>query len=119
MAELKGRLKAYTLFESVVAISIITILLVISSLIYGNVIESEKPLSYYQAKQDVQELFQETKATSAFFTKNFSFETYDIQQDVNFYNGNKKLYEITYTVTSGTHQWWVEKHLVSNIQNAK
>ena len=115
--ESSKRLRAFTLFESVVAISIITILLVVASMIYGNIMSSEKPLSYYQAQEEVNKIFNETKAEGAFFTKNFSFEKFDIQQDVEFYKGNTKLYEITYTVTSGTKEWWIQKHLIANTQD--
>lgn len=115
--EKTSRLKAFTLFESVVAISIITVLLVVASMIYSNVISSEKPLTYYQAQEEVEKIFTETKASGAFFTQSFSFETYDIQQDVEFYKGNNKLYQITYTVTSGTKTWWTEKHLIANSQD--
>ena len=115
--EKTSRLKSFTLFESVVAISIITVLLVVASMIYSNVISSEKPLTYYQAQEEVEKIFNETKESGAFFTQSFSFETYDVQQDVEFYKGNNQLYQITYTVTSGTKNWWTEKHLIANTQD--
>lgn len=111
-------LKSFTLLESVTAITIITLLIGVSAMIYGNVVESEKPMAYYQAKQDVARIYQNTKADQAFFTKNFGFETYDIEQAVEFYKGNKKLYQINYTISSKGDVWWTEQHLVANKQNA-
>ena len=111
-------LKSFTLLESVTAITIITLLIGVSAMIYSNVVESEKPMAYYQAKQNVARIYQNTKADQAFFTKSFGFETYDISQDVAFYRGNKKLYQINYTITSKGDVWWTEQHLVANKQNA-
>lgn len=111
-------LKAFTLLESVTAITIITILIGVSAMIYSNVVESEKPMAFYQAKQDLSKIYQNTKTNQAFFTKSFSFENYDIQQEVAFYKGNKKLYQINYTITSKGEIWWSENHLVANKYNA-
>lgn len=115
----RPRLGAFTIFESTVAVTIISVIIGIASLIYSNVIDSEKPVPYYQAKQEVDKIFQDTKSSSAFFSKNFSFETYEIKQDVEFYNGNKKLYQLDYTITTGGKQWWKESHLVANTQDVR
>jgi hypothetical protein len=112
-------MKAFTLFESVVAITIITILIALSTMIYSNIVESEKPLAYYQAKQEVTKIFNETKQSQAFFSKNYNFETFDIEQKVDFHQGNKKLYQIDYTISAQGKQWWTEKHLVANRQDAR
>ena len=113
------QLPAFTLFESVVAVSVITVLLLISSMIYANIIDAEKPIPYYQARQEVDKIFQDTKSSQAFFTKNYSFENYDIEQVVEPYKGNKKLVQIDYTVKNGTKTWWTEHHLVANKQNVQ
>lgn len=113
-----NRLTAFTLLESVTAVTIITILIGVSAMIYSNVVESEKPMAFYQAKQDLSKIYQNTKMNQAFFTKNFAFEHYDIQQDVEFYKGNKRLYQINYTITSKGEVWWSENHLVANKYNA-
>jgi prepilin-type N-terminal cleavage/methylation domain-containing protein len=114
-----SHLQAFTLFESVVAISVISILLLISTMIYSNVIGSEKPVSYYQVKQEIDGILIETKKSQAFFNKNFSYENYSIEQTVEHYKGNKKLLQLSYTVRSANDVWWIENHLVANRQNVQ
>lgn len=108
------KLKAFTLFESTVAVTLITIVLGMSTLIYSNILDAERPVAFYQAQQEVDQIFHETKTSGAFFTKNFSFENYDIEQKVDFYKGNQRLYQVDYTVTSGEKKLWTESHLVAN-----
>ena len=88
-------------------------------MIYSNVLDSERPIAFYQAKQDIDEIFLNTKNTGAFISKNFEFETYDIQQKVDFYKGNERLFQIDYTVVSNDKQIWSESHLVANTEHAE
>ena len=110
------KLKSFTLFEATVAVTIITIVLGLSVMIYSNVLDAERPVAFYQAKQDIDRIFLETKNSGAFLDKNFEFETYDIEQKVNFYMGNEKLFQIDYTVISNNKQLWQESHLVANTE---
>ena len=112
-------LPAFTLFESTVAVTIIAVIIGLATLIYSNVIDAERPVAYYQAKQEVDKIFFEMNQTQAFFSKNFSFETFDIKQTVDFYKGNKSLYQVDYVVNAGGKTWWNESHLVANTSNAR
>ncbi|MBD3639233.1 MAG: hypothetical protein HUJ25_17890 [Crocinitomicaceae bacterium] len=110
------KLKAFTLFESTVAVTLITIVLGMSTLIYSNILDSERPVAFYQARQKVDQIFFETKISGSFFSKNFSFEAYDVEQKVDFYKGNKRLYQVDYKVVSAGKELWKESHLVANTQ---
>ena len=117
MAELKknkNKLAAFTLFESVVAIAIISVLIGLATIIYSNLVEAERPIAFYQAKEKIDECFYEMKKTGAFFPKNFVYENYSIEQKVDFYNGNKKIYLVEFVVMSQNKKWWTEKHLIAN-----
>jgi type II secretory pathway component PulJ len=111
------KLKAFTLFESVVAISIITVLIGLGSMIYGNVMQAEKPMAYYQAQDQIDQHFQELCETKAFFNRDFELENYQIEQRVSFYNGNEKLYQVAYTVRIAGEKLLTENHLVVNDLN--
>lgn len=113
----KSKLRAFTLFESVVAITIISILIGLGSMIYGNLVESEQPIAYYQAKEEVDHLFKNLIESKAYFSQNFSYETYDIEQKIDFHLGNKKLYQVEYIITTQGKKWWSEKHLIANNQD--
>lgn len=108
------KLNAFTLFESVVAITVITVLIGIGTLIYGNLVEAEKPLAYYQSKEEVEKHYHELQESKLFFNANFDHETYQIEQKVAFHNGNKNLYRVTYIVSIAEDQILVENHLIPN-----
>ncbi len=111
------KLEAFTLFESVVAISIITTLIGLGTMIYSNLMQAEKPVAYYQAKDEVDRRFQELCESQAFFNKEFDYESYQIQQQVDFHMKNKKIYQVTYVVTAGNRELLTERHLVANEEN--
>lgn len=108
------RLPSFTIFESTVAVTIISIVLGLSTMIYANVLDSENPVVYYQAKQEIDKLLINTKKERTFFNKTFDYETYEIQQEVDFYKGNKKLYQVNYKVLSANKELWTESHLIAN-----
>lgn len=108
------KLNAFSLFESIIAVSIISILTGIGSLVLANVSKSEKGILYYEAKQDVDFYLHELKENSTLISNQFDKETYSISQHVDFYKGNKSLYEVTYIVQSGEEIWFTEKHLIIN-----
>ena len=110
----KKYLKAFTLFESVISVTIISVLIGVSALIWGNLMDSDKPLSYFQAKENIDLLLHELKHSKAFIDRTFEYDTYSIEQHLSFHKGNKKLYQVEYKVIANNKQWWTEKQLVSN-----
>lgn len=113
MVKLK-KIGAFTLFESVIAITIITVLVGIGTATYSNVVQSEKPLAYYQAKAEIDLLYQELIGSQLFVNRNLSYETFEIDQEVIPYRGNKYLFQVNWTVNSGGKEWWKEQHLIVN-----
>jgi hypothetical protein len=113
----KTKLSAFTLFESVIAITVITVLIGLGTLIYGNLMHSEKPLAYYQAQAEMELRLADLKTNRIFLRQNFEYENYEIEQNVQFYKGNKKLYLITYIARSGDKELLVENHLIPNSSN--
>ncbi|MFT5819679.1 MAG: hypothetical protein ACI8ZM_000904 [Crocinitomix sp.] len=109
-----NKLPAFTLFESVIAITIITVLIGLGTMIYGNLMHSEKPLAYYQAQAEMQVRLQELKSNEIFIRENYEYENYEIEQNVTYYKGNKKLYLITYIARTGGKELLVKNHLIPN-----
>lgn len=113
------QLPAFTLFESTVAITIIAVVIGISTIIYSNVIQAEKPLDFYQARQEIDQIFADMKSNKAFFDKTFDFESFSIEQKIGFYRGNKKLYQVDYAVKQTDKVLWLEHHLVANTEHGR
>ena len=113
------KLAAFTLFESVIATSLVAVLIGVGTMIYSNVLASEKPLAYHQAKAEIDKLFFELKEAKAFFNRTYDFEGHDIIQEIKPYRGNKNLLQVSYIIQSGENQWWTEKHLIvaENFEN--
>lgn len=108
------KLRSFTLFESVIAVTIITVLIGMSTLIYGNLVEAEKPLAYYEGKLSIDRLLRQLRIEKNYSNRTISFETYEIVQNVSPYQGNKNLLLVEYDILTGTKNWWNEKHLVIN-----
>lgn len=107
------------MFESVVAIAIISVLIGIGTLIYSNLIEAERPVPFYQAKEEIDLMYHELQTSKAYFPKVLSNDSYSIEQKVDFHNGNKKLYLVEYIVMAQNKKWYSEKHLVANHGNER
>ena len=108
------KVPAFTLFESVVAITVITVLIGLSTMIYSNVIVSENPLVFYKAKEEVKQQLELLHNEKSFISKVLVFEGYEVEQQVDFHQGNQQLYQITYVVTSGGKELFTENHLVAS-----
>ncbi len=108
----KLKTKAFTLFESVVAITIITIFLGIGTIIYSNIIDSERSLVSLEGQFEITKLFHDTKMNKFFFQKEYEYSTYHIIQNVTSYNGIEQLYHITFDVMIGEHKTYTKQFLL-------
>lgn len=108
------KIKAFSLFESVVAITIITSLIGIGSLIYGNLLKAERPVMYYQLQVEIGQHFEEVKRTKAYLNTIYQSEDYRIEQVVDRHPSNARLLKITYTGFVADKQLIQENHLVAN-----
>lgn len=111
---LKQKVQAFSLFESVVAIAIISVLIGIGTIVYSNLVSAEKPIPFYQAKEEIDLYYHQMQESKAFFPKVYDQETYSIEQKVDFHKGNKKIYLVEFVVTAQNKKWYTEKHLLAN-----
>ena len=77
------KLKASSLMESVIAIAIIAVCLLIASLIYVKLLDSDYEVAYYEAKQKVKELHFETITNQQFEDETYQYDAYKITKTVN------------------------------------
>lgn len=75
-------LKASSLVESVIAIAIISVCVVVAFMIYINVIKQNDPISYFNAKHKVASLVQESIQNKSYENESYTFDTYAITKSV-------------------------------------
>lgn len=106
------RIKAFTLFESVVAISIISVLIGLGSLTYSNLVMADNPLIYYQAKNQIDIQLHNLNESQAFISRVFEFENYRVEQNCEQYKGNKNLVNVTFLAMIENKEILREQHLM-------
>lgn len=75
-------LKANSLVESVIAIAIISICILVAFLIYLNVIKQNKSVHYYEAKHKVESIFENSIITESYEDETFNYKYYSIEKTV-------------------------------------
>jgi len=106
-------LKASSIVESVIAIAIISICILVASLTYLNVIKQNKSVNYYKAKHQIELLNNETLIEQNFNNDTFSFTHYTISKDVDLKKHENIAY-VTYTITIGDKIDFIKKIIPIN-----
>ena len=75
-------IKANSLVESVIAIAIISICILAAFLIYLNVIKQNKSVHYYEAKHQVESIFENSIITINYEDETFNYKYYSIEKTV-------------------------------------
>ena len=68
--------------ESVIAIAIISVCLLVAALVYTKLLESDYEVMYYKAKQKVKQLHFETIVNQQFEDEIYEYDTYKITKTV-------------------------------------
>ena len=75
-------LKANSLVESVIAIAIISICILVAFLVYINVIRQNKSIGYYEAKHTVNALYDQSIADRDYENQDYVYKNYSIEKRV-------------------------------------
>ena len=75
-------LKASSLLESVIAIAIISICMLLATMVYVQLLNSDYEIAYYKAKEEVSNLHYKTITEQLFEDEVFQFETFKITKTV-------------------------------------
>lgn len=108
------KLNAFSLFESVIAVSIISIVSAIGATVLSNVSRSEKGHVYFEAKEEVDLRFHQLKTEQNFVSTSFESENFSVEQTISPYKNQPDLWQVTYTAKSGSEILFIENHLVKN-----
>ena len=114
MQLLKGYkyLKGSSIVESVIAIAIISVCVLIAVLVFANVGSSNNSLAYYKAANDVEKIFNESIDNKDFNNELFKHKNYSVEKKVlDIGNSDEGLKEFTFTITISERKF-IEKRLV-------
>ncbi|WP_109852420.1 hypothetical protein [Aquimarina sp. AU58] len=93
----KYNVKAGSVIESVIAMTIIAICLSMALIIYSRVLGSDNSIAHYQARQKVKELFWETKSEKQFIDEDYDFESFTVVKKVEKLENNTG-YKVVFTI---------------------
>ncbi len=78
----KYKIKAGSIIESVIAMTIIAVCLSMALIIYARVLDADHSIANYQARQKVKELLWETKTEQLFIDEDYDFESFTVHKKV-------------------------------------
>lgn len=107
-----ARVKASSIYESVISIAIISITITVATSIFVNIMSSQDSIAYYQMIEKVSQLKTTCTTKQYFKSKNFDFKSYKINQVITNYDNNKNLKLVTYNVTSNKKKIKTFKYLI-------
>jgi len=90
----KVTLKASSIMETVIAITIITLCSLISTMVFSNVINQTPLLKKYEYEYELVELIQQIKEEKDISISNFKFEGFTIEKKVTKDPNNQKLNKV-------------------------
>lgn len=108
------KLKGATLIDALIAVTISAIVIGGISLAFGYLVESERPIVFYKAKEEITLLHHNLIESKAYFTESFDKETYTIEQEVEPYQGRKDIWLVKYKIIIQNKTIYTQKHLVLN-----
>ncbi len=111
-------LKANSLVESVIAIAIISICILVAFLIYLNVIRQNKPVHYYEAKHRVEMLYNESVADKNYESEDYVYEGYSIEKLVNILKEDKVI-RLDFKIKTGNKTYEINKVIPLDIDENK
>lgn len=93
-------LKASSVMESVIAISIISVCALVAFTVYLNVIRQHRSINYFNAKHDVSRLIKETVEQKDYSSSTNTFKGYTIDKSVEI-NKASQTATLTFTFKTG------------------
>jgi len=108
------KVKAFTILDTLIAITITAIIVGALSLSFDYIIDSEKPLLTYKFKAEVTKMHHELIEKKAYLNQTVTGDNYQISQIVEPYKGKTDLFLVSYSISIQSKVVYIEKHLISN-----
>lgn len=109
--------KASSLLESVIAITIIATCLLIAIRVYASVLNSSSSINAYRMKFKVNELVNETKQTQEFDDEIYELKGYTIKKTVSDLEKNNKIKKVKYEVYTKSdtliYNYMIKQHKIN------
>ncbi len=90
--------KASSLIESVIAITIIATCLLVAFKLYATILEGRPTTNDHRLKFQVERLMADMRLTPTFAPETYDFETYKIKKTVSDHEGSAFLKQVSYTI---------------------
>ncbi|GAA4272071.1 hypothetical protein U6A24_11230 [Aquimarina gracilis] len=106
----KYKVKAGSVIESVIAMTIIAVCLSMALIIYARVLDTDNSMAHYQARQKVKELLWETRTEKVFEDEDYDFGSFLVDKKVEELENNigyKVVFTIKVNSKKETHQYIV------------
>ena len=98
--------------ESVIAIAIISICVIIAVMVFVNVTNSGKSITYHKAINEVEKILNKDIQDNAFLDESFKYKNYKIDKRIsNYKNSEEDLKEVIFTISIGK-KVFKEKRLI-------
>jgi len=94
-------IKASTLYETILAIGIISAAIAVATLIFSNVVYSDENVSYYQVEEFIYNLKNKSEIEQEFKNETIDYREYIIKKKVLDFDEEKKLKQIIFKVFKG------------------
>lgn len=88
------KIPGFTLIETVISISIISVLISIASMVFGNLIQNTNSLIEYKAKTVLRIEYQSFISDPTFNSNRKDFDGFYVERKINFYSRKKQLYVV-------------------------
>lgn len=103
-----NHLKASSLIETVMAITLISICSLVALTIYLNVITQNNPTYYYEAKHTIKKLTQTIEKEQDFEDDTYKYSNYTIEKSTSV-NTEKQIAIINYKILTGQKAYTIKK----------
>lgn len=104
MAQLDHKIKAATLMESLIAMVIIVVCLGVGTMIYSNVLNSDKQLLQLKAIGKLNRMAQQTKIEKNYLDSEQKQNGWNIKKTLNKYDQTENLYQLSISAFDTTGQ---------------
>jgi len=108
MISLNSRIKASSIVETVIAITIIAICSLVATLVFANVIHSTTPLNKYAFEFELEKIMESTINNKENTDATYKFEEFTIQRKVEQQLSCQDTHRITFLITAGKNIYQYE-----------